>query len=114
MAVRTKQLVVGRFGVASTTTNLYTAPSGETVILKSIAVSNRSTGSRVFSLGLTPVGKPATFWHRETIPAGETRYHDRWVVMLPGDLLTLQGFAGEGTDSFFIWISGAELEGLAD
>lgn len=109
MAVRTKKLVVATTAPANAEHTIYTAPAGETVIVKDIRVSVIS-------------GTPGRFVVWVQSGAARTSLMDRalaaldapslvcWVVLSPGD--TIGCYTNVGVA--IVWVSGAELEGLAD
>lgn len=114
MAVRSKQLVAARVGNGATIMPIYTVPSGETTLLKSLAARNRSGAARVLKLTWRTSAGAGNQWFELAMAAGATHYVDLWLVMQEGDVLSQSGTAGDGTDSFFLWLSGSELEGVAD
>ncbi len=117
MAVRSKQLVCRRAGLASATDTLYTVSSGETTILKDLQVFNRSGLTLDMRFGIDPLGAvgPTILLQHLAWPAGSWAHYELWWVLKEGDALVLGSTgAGTGTDGLFILCSGAELEGAAD
>ncbi len=87
----------------------YSAPSGETVIVKDIrlyasgaAVSRAILYIASGALNISIVDR--------ALASGEVFHELPWVVLLPGDDLRV---ASAGATTAY-WISGAELEGLAN
>lgn len=107
MAVRTKKLV--HVGLASgSDTLLYTAPAGETVIVKSVAMWSSSGNTVLLYLFNGVVGAQ---FARAVLSAGIPDYRDVWVVLQPGDQLWTSPLNANNTRYL---VSGTELEGVAD
>jgi len=111
MAVRTKQLAAGRV-TTTTAVGVYTTPDGETTILKSVAVQNLNTGTATVLILLATVpGIGVSTLARIPLAALESVYLDRWIVLQPAQVLQLQLTVAVGVN---FWLSGTELEGVAD
>lgn len=114
MPVRTKQLVLVTLTqvVPGAGTNIYTAPAGETVIVKSIYVWNNAPAAAVPDMAVRTAGGNSYPFNRDSVAAGAVlRIDPMWVVLMPGDSIrTNPSIAGQ----FRYAISGAELEGVAD
>lgn len=109
MAVRTKRLAIGDSAPANAEKTIYTAPAGETVIVKDVRtaqVSGAPTRVVVFVQSGTDRGSLID----EAAPGPTARLVGGFVVLMPGDQLRV--FSQGGV--FSAWVSGAELEGLAD
>lgn len=108
MAVRTTHLAVATSNPGATTNVIYTCPAGVTAILKWIQVSTSagSPGQGIFAVrsgGITVrlLDRP---WGSAEILSLAT-----WIVLEPGDQLTV--FVSSGELKF--WFSGTELAGVA-
>lgn len=108
MPVRTKVLAAA--SATTTLTPIYTCPSGETTIIKSVASAKLAAGAVSMDLTiLRDAGSQVVF--RRTYPLTSTvDYAEVWIVMHPGDVLRAQTDTGTVT----LWISGTQLEGVAD
>lgn len=115
MPVRSKQLVAATFASGDFQKILYTCPESETTIVRSLFVAN---GSPVFDAtvmffidGIAPFER--SFLWRANLNAGATGVFEHWWVMMPG-----QRLIGENqsplTSTFDVFMSGAQLEGVAD
>lgn len=109
MPVRTKRLAVGNSAPAGAGKTVYTAPAGETVIVKDIRVQAGS-GASVFCALLLVSGPTAVALYSDTLAADAAAGVSTWAVLQPGDKVNV--FSAGGTFTF--WVSGAELEGVAD
>lgn len=106
MTTATKRLVahissLAKIGVQT----VYTVPIGHRTILKSLQISSGATAPSVVQVfcSLLPVGNTTVF--SETVPAGELRYRESWLVLEPGDTINVNTqLAGVS-----YWMSGAEL-----
>lgn len=109
MAVRTKRLAVADSAPASTLHTIYTCPTGETTIVKDVRVSRVSSDP---SRGVVLVrsGADEVVLLDQPVPEGTPGGLECWVVLLPGDEVVLYSEGGVIAG----WISGTELEGLAD
>jgi hypothetical protein len=111
VAVRSKRLAAFN-GAAPYVQTVYTAPAGETVLVKSIAVYANAAGVKYF-VGAVVAGVGATLYFATPAPPDATaEYFDVWVVLQPGDQITVQT-TGVATGARIL-ISGSELEGVAD
>lgn len=88
---------------------MYTAPAGETVIVKDIRVQV-SSGAGAFVSVLLVSGPTAVALYSDNLAADAAAGVECWAVLQPGDKVNL--FSAGNT--FTCWISGAELEGVAD
>lgn len=113
MAVRTKRLYLGQPGGGTGVTTLYTTPSGETTIVKSLAFKGRiaSVYNATLSIQLAGGGGTYAIMRWTAVPVAESRYEDVWIVLHPGDLLRWQVSVASAVE---LAVSGAELEGVAD
>lgn len=108
MAVRTKHLA--RAAATATLAAIYTVPAGETTILKSVSLAKVAAGAVSLDLTILSAGV-VTVVFREQFPVVSTVVHrEFWIVMQPGDVLRAQTDTGTAT----LWLSGTELEGVAD
>lgn len=111
MAVRTKLLASGRLS-STTTTTVYTCPSAETAIMKRIHIANVSTtDTRIITVGADATGFDKTFYSEHTLAPRASIDLETWLVLLPDMEFTLRS---DGTTSVNYWLSGTELEGVAD
>lgn len=91
---------------------LYTVPSGETTIIRSIRIVNTSSGSQA-TVKLRKTTSAGTIWKQVVVPIATEHRDETWTVFLDGD--TIRGRVVENIPgAVIIMISGAELEGLAD
>lgn len=107
MAIRTKEL--GHAVVPDATwVLLYTVPAGFTAIVKDIAVS--STAAATVHLRVTRAGNS---WKVASgvVAANQTAAQSRFLVLEEGD--ALEASRASGTASTDVWVSGAQLEGVA-
>lgn len=109
MAVRTKQLAVADSAPATQEKVIYTAPAGETVILKDFHVSLASGNATRAVLFVNSGPRRVSLMDRAV---GALDQVDRatWLVMNGGD--TVGVFSQGGVVN--VWLSGTELEGVAD
>lgn len=108
MPVRTKVLA----GATATTTltAIYTCPDGETAILKSITSAKTAAGAVSMDLTILRDGTSRVVWREQHPVTSSVTYHDVWIVLQPGDVLRAQTDSGTCN----LWLSGTELEGVAD
>lgn len=109
MAVRTKCLAAVKKAAAGIAV-MYTCPAGETVIVKEVAFYNAGAATQTYSAGFRRAGLPDIYWHSASAASGGVGISSRWSVLLPGDQIVMNS---SGVD-MCVWISGTELEGLAD
>jgi hypothetical protein len=108
--VRTKRLFAGDTAPAGSGVTAYTCPAGETTILKDIRASNQSgSPSRLIISAVSGAARTAIVDEAAT-PLPATIGRSPWVVLQPGDQIELFSLGGVVA----VWLSGAELEGLAD
>lgn len=111
MAVRTKSLATGRLATSSVV-SVYVAEADETTIVKEIRVTNLSTSATAVVSVLSDAGAFAdTLVYEVTLAARGSDRRELWWVLKPGMEISLQG---PGTPAVNYWISGTELEGVAD
>lgn len=109
MTTRSSALFAGTIplGVLAT---LYTVPSNQTVILKSVYTWTPAAAPDVFSVGVQRPGIATIYVQRNlSIPADTTAEWNGWLVLVPGDLLV----AGCANGNVNFWLSGAKLFGVA-
>lgn len=106
--VRTKTLAADTAGGGSTT--IYTVPAGETAIVKTIASNKAAAGAVVMDLIVRRAGVSRTVFRRTYPVVATVAYDELWLVLMPGDELR----ATTDTGSVTLWVSGTELEGVAD
>ena len=111
MAVRTKRLAAGLTGPASVGKTAYTCPSGETAIVKDVRLYARA--GAVSSVKVFALSGAGIFVACFTGPMAdqEVRQFQGFLVLLPGDRVVVEATT---TDGIAYWVSGTELEGLAD
>lgn len=108
MAVRTKVLAAA--SATTTVTTIYTCPSSETAILKTISASKLAAGAVSMDLSILRSGVSRVVF-REQFPVTSTVVNrEVWIVLMPGDELRAATDTGTAT----LWLSGTELEGVAD
>lgn len=111
MAVRTKQLASLRLTTTSSV-DVYTTPDQETTILKSVAAQNLNSGTSTVLILLAEVpGIGQTTLRRIPLAALESVYLDLWFVVPNSTKLSAQLTVAVGVN---VWLSGSELEGVAD
>lgn len=111
MAVRTKLLASGRLASTSTVV-IYTTPADETTIVKRLNIGNASTtDTRIITVGADATGFNQTFFAEFTVGTRGFIDHDLWLVLPPGFEFTLRS---DGTTNINYWLSGTQLEGVAD
>lgn len=89
---------------------IYTCPAEETAILKDFTLGKFATGA--LSCTVTVLrGATAYGLLRVDFPLAVSIQHfERWIVLMPGDVLR----AVTDTGTCTLWVSGTELEGVAD
>ena len=109
MAVRSKRLF-GPVAIGTATSPIYTCPAGETALLKSLWLW--PTGPTVSAVSVFINGTAAANQIGLIIVpnSAEIRLAGQFLVLHPGDTLTLRTNLGTATVAGF----GAELEGVAD
>lgn len=111
MAVRTKRLASTRL-TGTTAVDIYSTPDGETTILKSLAAVNiNGSTATVLILLMDVTGIGQTTLQRIPLAALESVYLDRWIVIPEEGKLSAQLTVAVGVN---LWVSGTELEGVAD
>jgi len=113
VALRSKTLV-GPVALSANNVDsvLYTVPSGETAILRSIRIVNTNSGSSA-TVKLRKTTSAGTIWKQVVIPAATEHRDETWTCFVDGD--TIRGRVVENLGAtVIITISGAELEGIAD
>jgi len=91
-------------------TGIYTCPTGETAILKSLCLAKLASGGVSLDLTILRSATSRVVYRHAFGIAGEVVYVELWIVLMPGDVLRAQTDTGTAT----IWASGSELEGVAD
>lgn len=113
MAVHTKKLVAVSPAGAGLAV-VYTVPSGETTIVKTLRIFNASAANRTVIVRATSTSPgtvsvdlvPATVLAAGAVLA----VNDLWHVLAAGDQISYDA----GGSNCRIWVSGTELEGVAD
>lgn len=107
-SVRTKTLAATTAVVGPAT--IYTCPVGETAIVKSIASAKLAAGGVSMDLSITRAAVNRVVFRRVYPVTSTVAYDELWVVLMPGDELRAATDVGQVT----LWVSGTELEGVAD
>lgn len=110
MPVRTKRLAAGISGAAGAFGVVYTCPANETTIVKEVMLSNALVVSSRFILNATAGAAAVTVIDMPT-SAGQAWRETMWFVMQPGDTLSVYSAVAAAVR---YWISGTQLEGVAD
>lgn len=109
MAVRSKRLwgptVVGLVDVV-----LYTAPAGETPVLKHLSIVNNAALSGEFILKVNGTTNSAAIYRNNVTSTGNAQLVNAFMVLQPGDVV--RGISSVA--SMVCSAYGAELEGVAD
>lgn len=109
MGVRSKRLW-GPTTVTTATSIVYTAPAGETTLVKLItAVNIAALGSTLLSLRINGT-LGGQLVGQKVIPNGQDQWIEGFLVLQPGDILR----ATASQASLIVSGFGAELEGVAD
>lgn len=91
---------------------IYTVPPGETAIIKSLGVTNLNASTTVVVFILIDAGAfNQTTFERLTLAPAAHAYRDWWIVLPPGAEVAIQLTEAVGVN---FWLSGTELEGVAD
>lgn len=110
MAVRTKRLAAGAVqSNQSGTVSVYTCPADETAIVKTIYVS--ASAATTVTVSLNTSGGTAVVLLAKSVSTTVVIDLQGWWVLNPGDDIHLNK---TGSNVVGYWISGTELEGLAD
>lgn len=109
MAVRSKRLAGGSFNTVTAT--VYTAPDGETAILKYLTLHNPGAAASVVTSRMVVGGSPRT-WFKRSLAADEAIQLDLWACLQPGEAITF--IASLAGTNIAYTLSGTELEGVAD
>jgi len=111
MAVRTKLLASGR-STSSTSAVIYTVPADETAIIKSILLCNiNASTTTTIALAVDTAANDKTLAWEEGLIARKSLLIEPYLVLQPGMELALSNSASVGVN---YWVSGTELEGVAD
>lgn len=108
MAVRSKRLWSGGLGAGVV---LYTAASGETVLIKTVTMKNASAASTVVRIGFGNSSGVGQLFS-EALAVGEVKRIDCWLVLMEGQTVNASAVPAAGTIHTMGF--GAELEGVAD
>lgn len=109
MPVRSKRLTAPTtVGIAQVA--LYTAPDGETVIVKHLAFVNTAVLANSVKLRLNGSTDAANIMQFSVAGGGDHQMFPAFLVLQPGDVLS----AIASTASAIVTLFGAELEGVAD
>ena len=108
MAVRSKEL--GSVALTSgSLTAIYTVPAGKTAIIKEWVAY--AAGTMTALLKVTRGGTTLTVGRGSITSTVPYIDKERFLVLEPGDVLSAQ--RSGGTDTVDVWVSGAELDGVA-
>lgn len=111
MAVRTKLLASGRSSSA-TASIIYTVPADETAILKSIILCNiNASTTTTIQIAVDTAANNLTLFWEEGLIARKSLVIEPYLVLQPGMEVSLANAAAVGVN---YWVSGVELEGIAD
>lgn len=110
MPVRTKQLALASITLVATYATIYTAPAGETVIVKEVAVYFGAAGTNRIQVAVLSGGVVVPIVDR-TMPQTSMVRDAQWTVLKAGDQLQTWGAVANAGK---VIVSGAELEGVAD
>ena len=108
MGVHSNQLGTAHNAGVGTTT-LYTCPTGKRTIVKSIISENTNAATQRLIYQIKNGATTKVQWAEHPASAsaaGETVYRDLWVVMVPGDVLSVIIAAA----SLDVIVSGTELD----
>jgi len=89
----------------------YTCAAGETAILKDWRIGTPGGNTATRAIVYLASGGTVVPLYDGPLSAFDTRGATPWVVLLPGDRIEV---LASGHPGFQYWLSGAELEGLAD
>ena len=110
MPVRTRRLAAGSTGAANTLQTIYTGPAGETTIVKDIRIYSEAVPDQLARI-LLRSGFADVFIVFNGLKQGSLLALTPWIVLQPGDeMVTLT----DQSPGFRFWISGTQLEGVAD
>lgn len=110
MAVRTKRLSAGTTGAANTLQVMYTGPADETTIVKDIRIYSESEPAQLARI-LLRSGSADVFIVYNGLNQFSLLALTPWIVLMPGDQMVALTDQSPG---FRWWISGTQLEGVAD
>ena len=113
MAVRTKQLG-GTNNIGTASSVIYTVPSGETTIIKEVSIYNRHATNPVtvtIGRGAAAAATNNGTFIRETIQPQTALRISLWMVVAA--TVQISAIASIATAAT-VYMSGAELEGVAD
>lgn len=109
--VRSKRLC-DRVQVTASQVTLFTADPGETVLVKSIAVSNpHATLPVTVYIGRPSPGPAGSNLEVVTVGPGQVEWREHWFVLQPSNPLNATAV---GNTVARVSVFGAELEGVAD
>lgn len=110
MAVRTKRLARGNIGAGGVANVVYVAPAGETVIVKDIRLW--VFGAAVSRAQVWVTSGPTVLRLIDRAMASQEAIGIQpWVVLQAGETISVQSSV---SDTLLYWVSGTELEGVAD
>ena len=110
MPVRTKRLARGNIGPANSPATVYTCPPGETTIVKDVRVwlfGSVTARAQVFVTSGPASIRIVDVQLQPKSAVGAIT----WVVLGPGDTIHVQC---DVADTLVFYVSGTELEGVAD
>lgn len=110
MPVRTKRLFAGTSPAANTLAVVYTGPADETTIVKDIRIYSESAAPQLARI-LLRSGAADVFIVYNGLNQASLLALSPWIVLMPGDQILLLSDQFPG---FRVWISGTQLEGVAD
>lgn len=109
MAVRSKRLW-GPTAVGTVNVSLYTAPAGETALVKHLSIVSANALVQVVTFRINGTGAANDVAHISVPALGDVQLPSWFWVLNPGDVLRAVGSRGDLNVAGF----GAELEGSAD
>lgn len=108
MAVRSARLAAASSSPANAEHTIYTCPSGKTALVKDLSLYS-GAGCSVAAIFVERSGPVRVSVTTGSLGADATRRLSTFVVLEPGD--TIGVYSESGT--FTVWVSGAELDGVA-
>jgi hypothetical protein len=113
MGVRSKRLFHGAMAAANAWSTVYTAPSGETVLIKGLSLVNTAGADQRIDLGINGTNASQRLVE-QLVPAASSVVLNVFFVLQPGDTLRARCGSGASPTACAVYVGGAELEGVAD